>query len=335
MDRLVKPRVINLKRLPEEAGRLLTEFCDVLDVDLDEKSPEGRARLLELLGDADGLLQSDARIDKELLDKAPRLKVVSNVSVGYNNFDTEAMRERGVTGTHTPYVLDDTVADLIFALILSAARRVPELDRLVKQGEWGREGSKAEDHFGIDVHHATIGIVGMGRIGERVAKRAALGFGMNVLYHNRSRKSHAEEAYGARCVSLDELLAKSDYVVLLAPLTPETRGLFGAEQFDTMKSTAIFVNASRGPLVNEAALVEALRGGRIRAAALDVYESEPVAADHPLLRLPNVVTLPHIGSATAKTRFDMAVTAANNLIGGLLGDRKIYVVPELRRDSKE
>ncbi|MFH5183672.1 2-hydroxyacid dehydrogenase [Paenibacillus sp. TAB 01] len=323
-----KPRALILKAMPEEARRLIGEHCEMIEYR--SGYLPGREELLALLSDVEGILQTDVRIDSELLKHAPKLMAVSNQSVGYNNFDTSVMKERGIIGTHTPYVLDDTVADLIFALILSAARRVPELDLLVKQGKWGKDGAKAEHYFGMDVHHSTIGIIGMGRIGEAVAKRAALGFDMKVLYSNRTRKPHAEEAYGARYCDLEPLLQESDYVVLMAPLTPETKGMIRKEQFELMKRTAIFINASRGPLVDEHDLADVLAHGRILAAGLDVYCEEPVDPRHPLLQLPNAVTLPHIGSATARTRYDMAMTAANNLVGALLGDRAIHVVPELK-----
>jgi gluconate 2-dehydrogenase len=324
---MAKPKVLVLKQLPEEAKAIIREHCEMIEP---QENLISRERLAELITDVEGLLTNDVRIDSELLDDAKQLKIVSNQSVGYNNFDIAAMRAHGVIGTHTPYVLDDTVADLVFALILAAARRVPELDSLVKQGKWGKPGNGGEAHFGLDVHHATIGIVGMGRIGEAVARRAALGFDMNVLYSNRTRKPDAEKAYGAQYRSLEQLLEQSDFVVLMAPLTRETAGMIRSEQFDRMKPTAVFVNASRGQLVDEFALIEALKMNKIYAAALDVYEIEPVEADNPLLSLPNVVTLPHIGSATSKTRFDMAMAAANNLVGGLLKDRQIYIVPELQ-----
>ncbi|QJD85716.1 2-hydroxyacid dehydrogenase [Cohnella herbarum] len=324
---MAKPKVLVLKPLPEEAKTIIRERCTMIEP---EESHISRERLAELISDVDGLLTNDIRIDSELLDEAKQLKIVSNQSVGYNNFDLAAMKARGVIGTHTPYVLDGTVADLVFALILAAARRVPELDSLVKQGKWGEPGNGGEAHYGVDVHHATIGIVGMGRIGEAVARRAALGFDMKVLYSNRSRKPDAEKAYGAQYRSLEQLLEQSDFVVLMAPLTSETAGMIRIEHFERMKPTAVFVNASRGQLVDEPAMIDALQRKLIYAAALDVYETEPVDAGNPLLSLPNVITLPHIGSATAQTRFDMAMVAANNLVGGLLKDRQIYIVPELQ-----
>jgi len=327
---MAMPKVLVLKPLPEEAKRIVRERCEMFEPQTFSPS---REQALEWIADAEGLLTNDVRIDAELLNAATKLKVVSNQSVGYDNFDLAAMKERGIVGTHTPYVLDDTVADLAFALMLSAARRVPELDAQVKQGKWGQPGCGGEAHYGVDVHHATIGIVGMGRIGEAVARRAALGFGMKVLYNARSRKPAAEQAYGAEFRSLEPLLEQSDFVVLLAPYTPETARMIRAEHFARMKPTAVFVNASRGQLVDEPALVEALRSRRIFAAGLDVYEHEPAKAGNPLLALPNVVTLPHIGSATAKTRHQMAVTAANNLVGALLNDRPVHVVPELRKNG--
>ncbi|WP_256759590.1 D-glycerate dehydrogenase [Cohnella sp. WQ 127256] len=323
----MKPKVLVLKQLPEEAKQLIREHCQMIEP---QENLISRERLTALISDVDGILTNDVRIDSELLDEAKQLKIVSNQSVGYNNFDTAAMSARGVIGTHTPFVLDNTVADLVFALILAAARRVPELDSLVKQGKWGEPGNGGEAHFGLDVHHATIGIVGMGRIGEAVARRAALGFDMKVLYSNRTRKPDAEEAYGAQYRSLDQLLEQSDFIVLMAPITSETTRMIRSEHFERMKPTAVFVNASRGQLVDELALIEALKSKQIYAAALDVYDIEPIEAGNPLLSLPNVVTLPHIGSATSKTRYDMAMTAANNLVGGLLKDRPIYVVPELQ-----
>jgi gluconate 2-dehydrogenase len=327
-----KPKVLILKKLPEEAREIIAQRCEMVEI-----APErlmSRGQLLELLSDVEGLLQTDVRIDAELLDRAPLLKVVSNQSVGYNNYDIPAMKARGVIGTHTPFVLDDTVADLVFALMLSAARRVPELDLLVKQGRWGLPGARPEEHFGIDVHHATLGIVGMGRIGEAIAKRASRGFDMKVLYTARRRKPQAEAAYGAEYRSLEQLLRESDFVVVMAPLTAETAGMIRKEHFAMMKRTAVFINASRGPLVDEQALVEALEQRRIYAAGLDVYDREPIDPNHPLLKLPNAVTLPHIGSATAKTRFEMAMSAARNLVGGLLGDRPIHIVPELQPDPE-
>lgn len=288
-----------------------------------------REFLLESVAQADAIVTGGLRVDESLLSHAPRLRVVSTTSVGYDHFDTVAMKEHGVIGTHTPGVLDDTVADLTMALMLSAARRVVELDGWVRQGKWTKGHDTAL--FGVDVHHRTIGIIGMGRIGEAVAKRAHFGFGMDVLYHSRSRHAHVEQALHATYASLEDLLSQSDFVVLLTPLTPATIGLMNHEKFGLMKPSAIFVNMSRGKTVDEAALYDALRNGQIRAAGLDVFVTEPVPTDHPLLSLPNVVALPHIGSATEATRNDMERLAVDNTIAILEGRfEDACIVPELR-----
>ena len=280
------------------------------------------------LGNAQGLLVLGHRIDRELLEAAPQLRIVSNITVGYNNFDIAAMKARHVMGTNTAGVPDDTVADLVFGLILTVARRISELDSYVKAGRW-QKGDEAE-LFGRDVHHATLGIIGMGRIGEAIARRGRWGFNMEVLYHNRTRKEEAERELGVGYRTLDELLQESDFIVVMTPLTAETRGLMGWREFCLMKKTAVFINASRGKVVDEDALVRALREGIIYGAGLDVYAREPLDPAHPLLALPNVVTLPHIGSATAKTRYDMAMCAANNLIKGLYGEKPPHLVEELK-----
>jgi gluconate 2-dehydrogenase len=289
-----------------------------------------KEEMMELYRDVEGIITTQIKIDEELLSCAPRLTVVSNHSVGYNNFDTNAMKKYGVIGTHTPYVLDETVADLVFALILATARRVSELDRFVKEGKWQRGAVKEEDLFGLDVHHKTIGIIGMGRIGEEIAKRARFGFSMDVLYYNRNPKPDAERKLGAKYCPLEQLLRESDFVVLMTPLTKETNKLIRKEHFEMMKRTAFFINASRGQTVDEQAMIEALQQGLIRGAGLDVFEQEPVNPDNPLLSMPNVVTLPHIGSATAKTRFDMAMTAAKNVVAALTGQTPPNIVSELR-----
>jgi len=322
----MKPKGYVARKVMPEVKAYLMEHCDCEFWESRER--QGRERFFAAIADAEGLLTAGTPINDELLDHAPRLRIVSNISVGYDNFDVEAMKRRGVMGTHTPGVLDDTVADLAMALILAAARRIAELDRFVRRGGWVKGIDR--ELYGVDVHHATLGIIGMGRIGEAVAKRARLGFDMDVLYHNRSRKPEAEARYGAVCVPLDELLARSDFVVVLTPLTPETTKMIGREQFALMKPTAIFVNVSRGPVVDEAALVEALRNGTIRGAALDVFEREPVDPDNPLLTLDNVVLAPHIGSATARTRTAMAMLAARNLVAGLKGETPPNLVPELK-----
>jgi gluconate 2-dehydrogenase len=298
----------------------ISQYCEVRK--WEGKGPVPRDVLLRELADIEGLMTAGRRINENLLNHAPNLKVVSNVSVGYNNFDLEAMKKRNVIGTNTPHVLDETVADLAFGLILASARRIAELDRFVKEGKW--EPTTGDDPFmGVDVHHATLGIIGMGRIGEAIARRAALGFQMDVLYYNRNRKPKAEEEIGVKYSDFDNLLKNSDFVLLMTPLTPETHHLIGEKEFRLMKKTAIFINVSRGQTVDEQALIRALQNKEIHAAALDVFDKEPIEKDNPLLQMPNVVTTPHIGSATKKTTDAMAMRAAQNLVAVLTGQDPI------------
>lgn len=323
----VKPKVLITQKVHENIQAYLNEHCDCTCWDQEGVMP--RAQILEVLNDVEGIFLSGSPVNAELIEHAPKLRVVSSASVGYNHFDIEIMKSKGILGTHTPYVLDGTVADLVLALMLSAGRRISELDAFVKAGKWQKGTVKGNELFGMDVHHATIGIIGMGRIGEAIAKRAVNGFDMDLLYYSRSRKPDVEERYGAKFCSLEDLLKQSDYVVIITPLTPETEHMIGKEQFSLMKPSAFFINASRGATVDEQALIEALQNGTIRGAGLDVFDVEPTPIDNPLLKLPNVVTLPHIGSATEKTRYDMAMLAAENLVGALTGG-KAYVVEELK-----
>ncbi|MBD1381079.1 2-hydroxyacid dehydrogenase [Metabacillus arenae] len=322
----MKPKVFLAKQVPNEVISFLTEHTEV-EVWKGE-SPIPRRELLNKIQEVEGLLLSGIKIDSQLLERAPHLKIVSNSSVGYNNFDIEKMAMHNVIGTHTPFVLDDTVADLAFGLILSAARRIPELDRFVKEGKW--EEKLEDDLFGLDVHHKTIGIIGMGRVGEAIAKRAKLGFNMNVLYHNRNRKLDVETSLGAVYKKLNELLQEADFVVLMVPLTEETKHLIAEREFSLMKQSAFFINTSRGETIDEQALIKALENKEIRGAGLDVFEQEPIDQNHPFLKLDNVITLPHIGSATMQTRSQMAMVAAENLVAGVTGKIPKHVVPELR-----
>jgi glyoxylate/hydroxypyruvate/2-ketogluconate reductase len=319
-------KVFVSERIPRLVEEYLRSHCEVER--WEGTGPIPREILLEELQDKDGLLMFGESIDDELLQAAPKLKAVSTISVGYDSFNIEAMRKHDVIGLHTPYILDDTVADLVFGLMLSVSRRICELDTYVKAGKWDKAVGK--ELFGMDVHHTTIGIIGMGRIGEAIAKRAKYGFDMNVLYYNRSRNTEAEKQYDATYCSLEELLKQSDYVVLMTPLTDETYHLIDAEQFRLMKNSAVFINASRGQTVNEEALIHALQSGEIYGAGIDTFTQEPVEKDNPLLKLKNVVTVPHIGSATLQTRHDMAMLAAKNLVEVLLGEKSAYVVKELR-----
>lgn len=324
-DNMNKPKVLIAKKIPSYVEDYIGKYCDYEKYYPEENEGEF---LLDKLRDKEGFLQSGIKIDDELLKSARNLRVVSNISVGYNNFDTDAMKKRNVTGTHTPGVLNDTVADLIFALILSAARKVPQLDSYVKSGSWDAMDNPCV--FGKDVHHAALGIIGMGRIGLDVAKRAKYGFDMEVLYYNRTRNHEAEDNLGVKYAEFDHVLANSDFILVMTPLNDETYHLIDEPQFNLMKKDAIFINASRGATVNEKALIRALQEGRIWGAGLDVYEQEPVDKNNPLLKLSNVVLLPHIGSATEKTRSDMAMLAAQNLVKALLGEVPPNIVPELK-----
>jgi len=322
----MKPKVFLARKVPKEVEDYIAQHCDIEKWNGPGIIP--RHELLKLLGDSEGLLINRELIDPELLDSAPKLRVVSNNSVGYNNFNIEAMKSRGIIGTNTPSVLDETVADLVLGLILATARRISELDRYVKTGQW--QGIIGNELYGTDVHHATIGIIGMGRIGECIAERAKFGFKMRVLYCNRKQRADAEERLGAEHCSLEQLLQESDFVVLMTPLTPQTINIMSDREFGFMKRTAIFINASRGETVNESALIKVLEEGKIRGAGLDVFDKEPVDPNNPLLKMQNVVTLPHIGSATAKTRFDMAMLAGQNLVKALLENEPANLVPELK-----
>lgn len=315
-----KPKVYITLPVVKEVEDYISKHCEIRK--WEGKEPIPRDQLLQELADIDGLMTTGRRITENLLNHAPHLKVVSNVSVGYNNFDLEAMKKRNVIGTNTPHVLDETVADLAFGLILASARRIAELDRFVKEGKWGP--TKGDDPFmGVDVHHSTLGIIGMGRIGEAIAKRAKFGFNMKVLYYNRNRKQAAEEEIGVTYSDFENLLKESDFVLLMTPLTPETHHLMGEKEFKRMKKTAIFINVSRGQTVDEQALIRALQNKDIHGAALDVFDQEPVEKDNPLLQMSNVVTTPHIGSATQKTSDAMAMRAARNIVAVLTGQEPI------------
>ncbi|WP_144461316.1 2-hydroxyacid dehydrogenase [Siminovitchia fortis] len=313
----MKPKVYVSQPICQEARDYLAQYCDFKVWEQGE--PIKREELLKKIADVDGLITSGRRITENLLNHAPKLKVVSNLSVGYNNFDLEVMKKRNVIGTNTPGVLDETVADLAFGLILASARRIAELDQFVKAGKWD-QASGDEPFIGMDVHSATLGIIGMGRIGEAIARRGKLGFNMDVLYYNRNRKPEAEEELGVEYRDLESLLKQSDFVLLMTPLTPETEGMIGEKEFKLMKKSAIFINVSRGQTIDEQALIQALENKEIHGAALDVFEQEPVNKDNPLLKMPNVVTTPHIGSATRKTTDAMAMKAAKNMVAALTGE---------------
>jgi glyoxylate reductase len=314
-----RPKVFVARRIPEAGLSVVTGATDatVWPDDL----PPPRDELLRAVAGCDGVLTLlTDRVDDEFLDAAgPQLKVVSNYAVGFDNVGVPACTARGIPVGNTPGVLTETTADLAFALMMAAARRLPEGDRYVRAGKWKTWGPMLL--LGPDVHGATIGIVGFGRIGQAVARRAA-GFGMKILYHDVHRADPAIEAeHSATFLPLEKLLAQADFVSLHVNLTPETRGLINTEKLGWMKSTAVLVNTSRGPVVDGAALATALRDGQIFAAGLDVTDPEPIATDDPLLSLDNCLVVPHIASASHATRSKMAEMAAANLLAGLRGER--------------
>lgn len=312
----MKPSIYVSRRIPREALDLLHAQCHVQIWDSDDPVP--RPILLEQVAAAEGLFcLLTERVDGELLDHAPRLRIVANMAVGYDNVNVPTCTARRVMVTNTPGVLTDTTADLAFALILATARRLVEAARFLAEGQWKTWGPMLLT--GQDVYGSTLGLVGFGRIGQAVARRAR-GFDMRVLYHDPQRHRAAEEALGATWLPLDDLLRQADVVSIHAPLSPETHHLIGERELRLMKRTAVLVNTARGPLVDERALYRALREGWIWAAGLDVFEREPIGPDHPLLSLPNVVALPHIGSASIATRTRMATLAAQNLITALRGE---------------
>ncbi len=307
-------KVIVTREIPSAGLHLLEGF----DVSVLHERPPERGELLEAVRGASGVLSTATeKMDGEVMDAAgDGLKVIANMAVGYDNIDVKAAQERGVVVTNTPGVLDETTADVAFMLVLAAARRLGEGERLLRAGRWEWWGPK--QLRGVDVWGKNLGIVGMGRIGQAVARRAR-GFGMEVLYHNRSRNEDAENELGARYLGLEDLLRESDFVSIHTPLSDETRHLIGERELGLMRETAILVNTSRGPVVDEGSLADALENGRIFAAGLDVYEEEPKV--HPkLLELENVVLAPHIGSASMETRDRMATLAAENLRAVLSGE---------------
>jgi lactate dehydrogenase-like 2-hydroxyacid dehydrogenase len=315
-----RPRVFVARVIPD-AG--LDSLRDQTEMDLwDDELPPARDVLLDRVRGVDGLLSLlTDRVDAELLDAAgPQLRVVSNMAVGFDNIDVPELTRRGIPAGNTPGVLTETTADLAFALLMSAARRLDEGSRYVREDRWRTWGPML--FMGVDVHGATLGIVGFGRIGREMARRGA-GFGMRILYHDVHPASPEEEAAlgGARQVELDELLASSDFVTLHVNLTDETRHLINPDTLAKMKPDAVLINTSRGPVVDQAALHDALRDGRLFAAALDVTDPEPMRADDPLLQLPNCLVVPHIASASRATRGKMAAMAAENLLAGLRGER--------------
>ncbi|MFE8696131.1 2-hydroxyacid dehydrogenase [Cytobacillus sp. FJAT-53684] len=313
----MKPKVFITRKIPTHLLNKLEEVCEV-SIWNHEDTPVPRKVLEEKIVDAVGLFcLLTETIDEELLQKADNLKVISNMAVGYNNINVDAASKKGIIVTNTPGVLTETTADLTFALLMATARRIPEASDYLRDGKWSTWSPM--QLTGQDIYNSTIGIIGLGRIGEALAKRAK-GFNMNILYYNRSRKLEAEKELGLQYSTLENLLKESDYVCIMTPYTPETKNMIRKEHFKLMKDTSIIINTARGGIVNENDLYHALDNGEIWAAGLDVFEQEPVPMDHPLLTMPNVVTLPHIGSASIATRIKMANVAVNNMLQALNGE---------------
>ncbi|MDP1968214.1 MAG: D-glycerate dehydrogenase [Burkholderiaceae bacterium] len=312
-----KPSILIARAVFPEVLQRLRQYFEVDDNQADEAlSP---AALIARLRGKQGVFSTGMeRIDAEVLAACPDLRICANQAVGYNNLDIATMTARGVLGTNAPDVLTETTADFGFALLMATARRITESEHYLRSGRWQRW--RYDMFAGVDIHGTTLGVIGMGRIGQAIARRGAHGFGMKVIYHNRSRlDGAAEAACQARYVSKDELLRTADHVVLVVPYTPQSHHTIGAAELALMKPTATLVNIARGGIVDDAALAAALRERRIAGAGLDVFEGEPTV--HPdLLTVPNVVLTPHIGSATLPTRLAMANLAADNLIGFLTGD---------------
>lgn len=315
-----RQQILVFRELPDDQLARLQAAHDVTVAN--PRVAAQRDAFFAALPQAQALIGSSYPITDALLDEAPQLRVISSISVGVDNYPLAALRERGIALCHTPGVLTETTADTIFALLMATSRRIPELAMYVRSGQWQR--NIGEDLFGWDVHGKTLGILGMGRIGMALARRAALGFGMRVLYNNRSVVPDSELGALAGHVhytARDALLREADFVVSVVPSTPETKHLLGAEAFAMMKPSAIVINGSRGAIVDEAALLHALDTDQIRAAGLDVFATEPLPVESPLRTHAKVVALPHIGSATHETRHAMAEMATSNLLQVLAGEQ--------------
>ncbi|UYO94736.1 2-hydroxyacid dehydrogenase [Pollutimonas sp. M17] len=314
-----RKQVLVYRALPDEQLERVRREHDV--VVADPRIAGQEQAFLDALPNAQGLIGSSYPVDEALLARAPRLEVVSSISVGVDKYQLDALHRRGIVLCHTPGVLTETVADLLFAMMLATSRRILELGRYVQQGRWKR--SIGQDMYGWDVHGKTLGILGYGRIGQALAQRAALGFNMPVLYHTRRPVASGLPEGKARSATLDEVLRQSDFIVVVLPLTAQTEGMIGEKEFASMKPGAILINGARGPIVQETALLDALDQGRLRAAGLDVFDIEPLPQDSPLRDHPKVLPLPHIGSATHETRQAMAVMAVDNLLLALRGEKPL------------
>lgn len=325
----MKKNVVLFSKIPaDQQARLEQAF----NLTLFERNPNTDTKaFIQALASADGMIGSNmpTRIDDEFLTQTPKLKAAATISVGYDNYDLCALKKHGVRLMNTPKVLTESTADLIFTLLMATARRTVELSNLIHDGKWTK--SITPEYFGTDIYGKTIGILGMGRIGKAIAKRAHCGFDMNVIYYNRSAHPDVEQAYQAKRLELDDVLSQADFVVIILPLTDQTKRLITKQKLALMKPSAILINGARGAIVDEQALIEALKNKTIKAAGLDVFEVEPLPTTSPLMQLDNVLLSPHVGSATVETRYAMAKCAVDNIIAALKDEKPTenWVNPEV------
>lgn len=318
----MKKNVIAYRRLPDDLMEDLRNRYHVTA--FDRITNENRAAFLAAFSEAHGAIGATEKLTAEMIEGAKNLEIIATISVGYDAYDVQALSRRGIMIANTPDVLTETTADMVFALVLATARRIVETAEYVKAGKW--TANLGEDMFGVDVSGKIIGIFGMGRIGTALAQRAVAGFGMKLVYSGSSRSEIAEREYDARRVGKDELLSMADFICLTLPLSDTTRHMISTREFGLMKPSAILINGARGPIVDEEALIEALRQKKIRAVGLDVFSQEPLPVTSPLLKFPNVTALPHIGSATLETRRKMAERAVANLSAGLDGKKPPFLI---------
>lgn len=317
----MRKKVVVFSQIDLEVLEKLKEKYDVSIIN--PKLGDLNEQILKEVTHADALIGAGRLLNESNLHSATKLKVISSVSVGYDNYDLNYLNDKNILLCNTQHVLTESTADLAFTLLMSAARKVPSLDRWVKNGEWTR--TIGADEFGQDIHGKTLGIIGLGHIGAAIARRGFYGFNMNVLYHNRKPKPEIAQSLIAQYCSLTELLQRSDYVVVVVDSNAESQALIGEKELNLMQKHAVIINISRGAVIDENALIQALKNRKIFAAGLDVYQTEPLQSSE-LFELDNVVTLPHIGSATASTRKKMAELAYQNLVDVLDGKQPQYVV---------
>lgn len=322
----MKQKVVVFSQIDADIQNKLEQHYDVAYIQ--PKLGDVNRQLLQEVQDADGMIGAGRLLNRDNLATATRLKVISSVSVGYDNYELDYLNEKNIYLSHTPHVLTETTADLAFTLLMSAARKVAYLDHWTKQGQWQRTVGEAQ--FGLDIFGKTLGIIGLGHIGAAVARRGFYGFNMNILYQNRREKPELAQGLNAQYSDLDELLQRSDFVVIAVDLNADSKALIAAAELEKMQPHAVLVNISRGSVIDEQALIDALKAKQIFAAGLDVYQKEPLKESE-LFQLDNVVTLPHVGSATAATRKKMAELAYQNLVDALEGRVPRYVVnPEFQ-----